>query len=106
MTTSQPAIPFSSGVSKMPLYGDISKNTVPVIVTVPVAGGGGVGHFFDRLSSPDVEGFPGSFTQTFLVVLLVDAVSCAFAIVAINGDIANASTTNEPRMVVLLLMER
>jgi hypothetical protein len=89
----------------MPLYGGRSKKTVPEIVTVPGGGGGGgVGHFFVRLASPDGDGLPGSFTHTFFVLLLVDAVSCARDTFATNGVIASASTTNEPRMVDLLLM--
>src|SRR5690349_13639222 len=62
-TMFQPAIPTSLAASNTPSYGARSKKSVPVIVTLPVVGGGGVGtgHFLVRLSLPLDEGLPGSF---------------------------------------------
>jgi hypothetical protein len=83
----------------MPSYGSRSKKTIPEIVTFPVATGG---HFFVRFASPVGEGLPGLFSHIGLERLLVDAGSCAFDTDASNGEIANASTSSEPRMVALL----
>jgi hypothetical protein len=72
-------------------------------MTFPVATGG---HFFVRFASPVGDGLPGSFWHIGLEPLPGDAGSCAFETDASSGEIANASTTSEPRMVALLLMRR
>src|SRR6185369_4181520 len=99
-TTFHPEMPTSLSGSKRPSYGWRSKKTVPLIVTVPVLGGG---HFFARLASPVDDGLPGSLMQTFG---LVGCVSCACETLATKVDMASASTTTVPRMIALLLMTR
>jgi hypothetical protein len=82
----------------------MSKKMVPVIVAIPVVGGGGGGHFLVRLLSPVDDGLPGSLLHCG-IVLPEGMGSCAFDTVAMNGDIASASTTNEPRMGGLLFQD-